>query len=708
LTLPQISHSLLALDISANFLVALPPALQACVHLEELNIAANPVRTLPVFLADLESLRVLIADSTGISSLPAPLSALDKLHTLSIRRNKFNSLPSWLCMLRSLETLLVDGNPFQGPWKALVEPLLVKDASTPLYTPMTPGAFSLASAGGSSLQSAATSTDTDTEDLSDPPLSALPKPGPPNIPEEEDTIQPPRSVAPSPLPPPRDTPSPASTLSRRKTAPNRSHFERTRSSSKGSKASPGLPSPPAQNAMPQAAPPEHQMRKMKSAGDLRRGASATAEPASPGQPPHPEAMPVRPALSHYATSASSTNLLRPSAQGLPHRYASLGASSALSAGIPGSASGVSTPNSMRSFVRPPLDQSLWDNISDEDDDAGGPETSPRSKGLLARDRPTSPTRSPPGDHAARRTDKTEKSGRWGFLKKMSMGKMKDNPPPTRPSHNRRPTGTSRVSAAGEIPQIDVRLSTTGTISALPGLFRQPSSDMLRSTPSLAQKPSVDALKIPSSSDLLVPSSPTPRSAKRRSFLMPEGAASQTSSLVIPAPASFMPGLTAANGVDSDDGPSTPSTPLHDSSESRRRREEERLRDTYTRALRSVMAYLRDLNDLSLPIGPPKPPVPTDNIRSRRPTLADGGRSMTDSSIISDGADGASMVGSTVSGISSQLRSSESMSGLRNVPVSQILSVASTDSEESASPSPGPRKFKDDRSKRSMIVREIVE
>ncbi|KAF7354911.1 DH domain-containing protein [Mycena sanguinolenta] len=121
---PQICTSLLALDISANFLNALPPALALCACLEELNISSNPLRVLPAFLADLPQLRVLIADATDINTLPDNLVDLYKLHTISIRRNKIYALPSWLCLLPALRTLLIDGNPFLGPWKGLIEPLL--------------------------------------------------------------------------------------------------------------------------------------------------------------------------------------------------------------------------------------------------------------------------------------------------------------------------------------------------------------------------------------------------------------------------------------------------------------------------------------------------------------------------------------------------------------------------------------------------------
>ena len=125
--IPQICETLLTLDVSANFLGTLSPALVMCHKLEELNIASNPLRALPLFLSCLTSLQVLIADVTGIHTLPDSLTSLEKLHTLSVRQNMMHLLPGWLCLFSSLETLLVDGNPFQGPWKALVELLLLRE-----------------------------------------------------------------------------------------------------------------------------------------------------------------------------------------------------------------------------------------------------------------------------------------------------------------------------------------------------------------------------------------------------------------------------------------------------------------------------------------------------------------------------------------------------------------------------------------------------
>ncbi|KAG8966168.1 hypothetical protein FRC03_012358 [Tulasnella sp. 419] len=136
--LPTIWETLLALDISGNFLEALPPALESCTALVELNIGNNPLRVLPFGLSHLRNLQVLIADSTSITSLPAQLALLNNLRTLSVRRNRLYSLPSWICLFSQIEWLLVDGNPFQGPWKQLMEPLMNPVPLSPAYPPNTP------------------------------------------------------------------------------------------------------------------------------------------------------------------------------------------------------------------------------------------------------------------------------------------------------------------------------------------------------------------------------------------------------------------------------------------------------------------------------------------------------------------------------------------------------------------------------------------
>lgn len=115
-----------------------------------------------------------------------------------------------------------------------------------------------------------------------------------------------------------------------------------------------------------------------------------------------------------------------------------------------------------------------------------------------------------------------------------------------------------------------------------------------------------------------------------------------------------------------------------------------------RALRSVMAYLKDMNDLAMsqqpnPVsmyGHPDDPSPIA-IRSRRPTMVEREPSTVSSS--------------TSDPSSSHLRSPESIMALRSGVSSQTLSVATTDSSSSVEE----RKYKDNKEKRSKIVQEIV-
>lgn len=99
-----------------------------------------------------------------------------------------DALPSWLCLLFSLQTLYIDGNTFEGPWKALVEPLLAKVPMTPTYPHSTP-MFPLPSA---SIVSSTGDTETDNDDFSEPPADD--RDGKFTLsPEDEDTITPGRA-----------------------------------------------------------------------------------------------------------------------------------------------------------------------------------------------------------------------------------------------------------------------------------------------------------------------------------------------------------------------------------------------------------------------------------------------------------------------------------------------------------------------------------
>lgn len=628
-----------------------------------------------------------------------------------------NSLPSWLCSLQSLETLLVDGNPFQGPWKALVEPLLAKVPMSPLYPPSTP-IFPLPSASLTSMHGTAT----DDDDTSEPPSPENDRAGLST--EDEDTIMPPRAAvvsrsvtSPGSVPQRAQAPAP---LSRTRTTPNKAYFDKYRAPSKSVVGS-GMHASSSNadgNEM-------GELRKMKSAGELRRTHSGA--PLNAPTSTSASASPRRPQLAHYATSASSSNLLAASpphdSQAIPKRFASLGVASALS------------PEGMRQ--RPPLDPTVWGGTSPDKSDFGSRNATPAPADnytdqplmgslLSKRDRDSRYTPSQPS-----RAKEEPKSSRWGFLKKMSMGKMRTDSPPVSRQPSRvqahpqsRPVTIARsVSSASDAfmahmsPQIDVRISTTGALlHANEGhtLSRKPSEDLLKSPPTIPEvslSPSDDAsTEIPQSppppllspTNLLVPMGPTPRSAKRRSFLPIE-----MTPIPIPAPSNFMSGVTVTSDTEDDATARVAPSPIQVASmEQIQRREEEKAREARTRALRSVMAYLRDMHDLGL--------MQTSNttsmyggiaeapgMRSRRPTLAEGGR--MDSSVSSIASSSPSK------SEPSQLRSSESRNALRSGSTTQtnsVATVASTDSGGSGGAEE--RKYKDDKGKRALILREIVE
>jgi len=715
--LPAISTTLLALDISANFLGALPPALESCVYLEELNVSSNPLRALPLFIAQLTSLRVLIADSTGLTTLPASLSVLDKLHTLSVRRNKMYSLPSWLCLLISLQTLLVDGNPFHGPWKALMEPLLAKSAPGLSYTPSTPN-FPPPSVA---TQDADSNTDTDGDDSQVHQSDG-------RVLEDEDTITPVRApvlgraaTAPNSI----NTVSapPSRGVTRTRTVPNSSFLEKNRgnlNASSGPSRATSVHSKGNGSAPDSVHGGEKEPRRMKSAGELR------PPPTSNFPSTSPTVSTGRFTRSQYVTSASSSNLL--DSGPLPQRFATVGRQSQFrghddrtpldhlspwdeqfehaAASAPSLAQPSDTPDSSRPPI-PPRRDSLYE-----------------AENLALRQRSV----------LRRKDDKTkDQSGRWGFLKKMSMGKLKPDAPGPKPSSAYvRPGITPLANVAESVsvppPQptassqnslslIDVRLSSTGSlgleipgappeISISPIIPEGPNgiAPLPSPSPSLPPSPSLLSLSnIPPSPNLSSQPAST-RVAKRRSFLPIGG---PPTPLPLPSPGPLTPSSLATTANDGEQF-STPSPISPESAEQTQRREEDRARDAYTRALRSVMAYLRDMNDLSVTqhslmsmYAPSTPDITGSGPRPRRPTATDGSR------VVSDGIHSSpSSVAASRSGSSDQLRSPESIAHLRSLNSSQTASIATTDSAGSTYGEE--RKFKDDAGRRMRVVKEIVE
>lgn len=743
-SLPQICSTLLALDISANFLALLSPALASCTSLEELNISSNPLRALPEFLAELTSLRVLIADSTGISTIPAPLAELQKLHTLSIRRNKMHALPPWLCTLPCLESLLVDDNPFQGPWKALVDPLLAKAPMTPMYPPSTPMFPQLSASSIATTSETVTDISdadyTDQEDLNgiSPPPSVPTSASAPDRhftanEDEEHTITPAsaraieRAAAATP-PVPFSPPQPAPKLARTRTTPSRNYYERNRESRQQSPSKATMtwagdrtddpemsmdPLPAASAMLPPPWQERGELRRMRSADELRKvmqGAGASTQLESP----------PRPTLPHYAASTIGSKLSdNLDALAQQRKFASLG---------------VNSRGPSRAGSRPPLLNSMWGEQSiNEDTDADADIESPPRP---TRSRPVTPvTRRGSGQDGSEasvpqiaalrklKSSEKEKSGsgrRWGFLKKMSMGKLRaaeiSDIPPT-PSA--RPQTTHGGSALSQSISGRARAQT---FQASPRKFTPPQLDVSvrapeagpSSTPlpsllmpTLHHNPSTDRLRIPStpqtpsSGGLLAPPSPMPRSAKRRSFLPIDGPPSLN--IPIPSTGPFLGSITASNGVEDQDETSRQGSPIVQSPEDMHREEDDRVREASTRALRSVMAYLKDMNDLTLlsqgntmSVYGGTPPMD----RVRRPTMGEGTRMQSEASF-----DTVDTLSSAPTSGSSQMRSIDSMAPSRSGSSGATMSIVTTDSGGSNGEE---RKSKDDRSKRVMVVREIVE
>lgn len=239
-----------------------------------------------------------------------------------------------------------------------------------------------------------------------------------------------------------------------------------------------------------------------------------------------------------------------------------------------------------------------------------------------------------------------------------------------------------------------------------------------------------------SAQLLTPLST--RAQRRRSFL-PLASASSSSSgyfeIPVPSPGPFLrdpvPTPSDAGGDRSDEvvvpesshstsqpqyivAPPTSDTSAHHHLDEDRETEARARADAYKRGLRTVMAYLQDLSDLSGALGasvasngadgsttPGSPSASastsTEQAKRRRPTV-NGGGSSTVERVFSDG--GSSQHGSMSTG-SPGLHKKASMISLAG----PAMSVSTTESSGSAGVEE--RKYKEDKNKRTYIIKEIV-
>ena len=749
--LPSLLSSLVVLDISSCNLTTLPLEISNLYVLEELNVSNNPLGSLPSTLSQLHTLRVLSANEIGCSTLPASFAALQSLHTLCLRRNRLLSLPGWLSVLPNMETLLVEDNPFAGVWSHLVEPMFVpwSTAEQPMdhHAPLLSPGGTVSTGGGST-------PITDSfylADISPPvqPSSSF------IVPPSPSSSQPGFGSFPSPTasshqqtshksyqPPTTTSDNRAAVLaSRRPSLPYKPiHQTGGRATSdepngrRGPAAAdypvrlPEIPSEPPHVRQPSDDGPV--VRRMKSAGALfhlglgKDPSSSSAGSTRPGSPI--EARPPTPSF-----TSSAIGLGAPPPRVLPtKRFASMGR-----------AGGTNAASS--SGYRPAKGSDGIEELDGEDGKVAFPTSS----------RPVTPAA---GD---RDVSGGKEKGKWGFLKKMSMGRMRSGsgtgsairPPP--PIHS---STTPMLEGASRIPGLPMRPSTsmgyssgsrrngTPPASAIPHELGQSGGP---STSSLASAASE------SSPGLLSPGTPMSRKNKRRSYLPLDG----VPSLNIPIP-STSPFMSSTSTFSSQHHPYLPSAmkraskedsdeevdsvsivesylqqsplesptmtfqrpPAEDESADDAQQVAEQRRSLYLSGLRSVMNYLRDLHDLSLPanagtpidgstgldtpasqfssgspmnsMSTPTPPLGSKS-RSRRPTTGDRGppelkREFSEGSMMLPSPGGSSMGGG---------------------PAEMGRAMSTTESGNSdESQEPEPRKYKEDKTKRAMVIREIVE
>lgn len=443
-----------------------------------------------------------------------------------------------------------------------------------------------------------------------------------------------------------------------------------------------------------------ELRRMRSADELRRALEPVIGPSQPmasniddddngGETTETDRRPPflipklesRPKLSHLQTVDIGT-VGSISASPLDDRFAAKKFSS-LSA-----AQGLSkTPVQRR---RPALADGLFDAGVDADAEEDDEKRKVQIMSSISEkvDTPSKPTK-----------------GKWGFLKKMSMGRMRPDPPVPRLNHSHGPTSrsnqTSPQSAVSPRPPMPStpnsagpgprpRAATRNVLSPMTPASVTPSN--LTVSPNRVQNPSYAT------------SPTTSRAAKRRSFLPLDG----PPSLNIPIPTTspfFAEELIAPleeteegqSKAIAEPGPTPAAQPLSTQIEVIQMQQHNQ-----ARVLRGVMAYLRDLADLSVvnatAVGSIPSAMPstvnltsasastdgTDN-RPRRPTIAENGRVISDAST------------------SSALSSSHSED-----PRINTSSTVTTDSSGSGKGEEDRSKYKEDKSRRVKIIKEIVE
>ncbi|CAE6472101.1 unnamed protein product [Rhizoctonia solani] len=704
--LPQISATLLCLDISNNQLAALPAALSSCTYLEELNISHNPLRTLPSSLGALVSLRVFIADSCDIQFLPPQLVNMTALHSLSIRSNRLVMLPVWMCAMPSLEVLKIEGNTFAGPWKNLIEPLLPRDTSVPppnaVYTAArAANSLPLLSTDASVLASPIVlgrpggqrsySQQPEPSSAVDPRWGTSPIPSPYPTSNSAPHSPPRHALSPPPVmsPPPatglahlqlpiQSPPSTAAKLNMHLGALAPTPRRKKKRAGGGSISGSEIVTTDAESEVEASTSWASAPRRMKSADELRRFAAELEQGAPPSAPilttaptlPEPQQQGVKRYMSLGVRSSPNRPDARQMWAGGTARNSTVGTASRNSTSRGSRYSATGLQGQKLEEDQPSPDVSYEFGADDE--------------------RPVSITRAASDERVGQRYSGVEdayaqaktagttpeeqrRKGRWGFLKKVSMGRLR--------SH-------SNAERLGRLPAAQVG-SHVPAVPSLPQPIPSPVPPRVDITSAGSPASSVLTARVihdhmngaGAGNGLLPVPSPGPPRAKRRSFLPFD--TPPTLNIPISSGEPFMPNVVALGG-ESEHEHESEHEDTAATEEAQRRADEELARQQL--ALRGIMSYLRDMADLEGGLN--------GVVASRRPPLTQymDGRTKSDGSYASS------------TSTPPMLRSAPSTASLRG----GQDSVNTTDSSGSYGQFAEDRKYKDDKGRRVAIVREIIE
>jgi hypothetical protein len=670
----------------------------------------------------LTNLRMLIADGCGLKSLPGDMVAARLLHTICgesavprshardlalmlrdslVRRNRMINLPSWLSQLHKLETLLVDDNPFAGYWQQMIDTILIKSSNDIPPVPPLPPQFLRQPSDGVPLSSPTTNL----SPASEFPYSSSNNPS-------VSSVNSPRSISStlSQSPYPLDSSRQASQIT---LSPNITHTNSpsasgffgaysVRDSPRSGVTSPAMP----HASIEQSSGP---LPNHRSANDISR--LPQQDPSAPSRKPSKALKRMRSAGALLGLSSM-----------LEEGHGAAG--SASFQGAMETLTSQPTRRQYSSFSRQGNKQATTISTYDGDLSSDG-EVEPQQRRTIMQTAP--PTASETATAVASTSAAApNKSGKWGFLKKMSISKMRGT---TSISSSRPGLHAHTVSDSAKLHK---------RMPSRPGTSKGPHSAMTlptmrgthHSTTGVSEFGVTESGRDASRDSRLAISSATApvqsnTRLKRRSFL-PILDAPPSLNIPIPSIAPFDTTLAAfaaspaqawrAQPADSDSATSHPNSP-----DMRRGDSSTRSRN-YDIGLKSIMSYLRDLYDLSLPIpvisagaevihsdasGASGSISATSDPRSSSPAMANGrglpsvgrrSRRPTMNAEVLEDSD-------PISGSQSPLSmTDESIAKIQSLSISRPDSVAREAAEEPVHQ----KKYKDDPVVRSGVVKHIID